>query len=143
MQTFLRQQSLGWVAAIVSLATFATQGLAYQSQQVGDLSVTFHATPNNQPVANQPSEVWIQIKQGDAIVSPSACQDCRLSLLAPDGQLLNQFEAEELQPLNNTGYEGAFGTTIIFGAPGDFLVQVEGTVNRQPIDLLFPVPVQE
>lgn len=142
MQKFLRLRGLAWVTAIVSLSTAATPVLAYQSQQVGDLSVTFHATPNHRPVANQPSEVWIQIKQGETIVSPSACQNCRLSLLAPDGQLLNQFEADELQPLADTGYEGAFGTTMIFGAPGDFLIQVEGTVDRQPIDLLFSVPVQ-
>lgn len=142
MQRFLRQRGIELTWAIASLAVCATQVSAHQSQQVGNLSITFHATPDDRPVANQPSQVWVQIKQGDTIVSLSECQDCQLSLQAPDGQLLNQFDADELQPLAAMGYEGAFGTTMVFGAPGDFLVQVEGTVNQQPINLLFPVPVQ-
>lgn len=141
MQKFLRQRGTELAAAIVCLAACATQVYAYQSQQVGDLHVTFHATPDDRPIANQPSDVWIQIKQGDAVVLPSACQNCRLSLLAPDGQLLNQFEGDELQHFETA--TGAFGTTMIFGASGDFLVQLEGTVNQQSIDILFPVPVRE
>lgn len=142
MQKNLCQRGLELAVAIACLAACATQVSAYQSQQVGDLNVAFHTSPDDTPTANQPSDVWIQIKQGDAIVSPSECQNCRLSLLAPDGQLLNQFDGDELQPLRATGYEGAFGTTMVFGAPGEFLVQVEGTVNQQPLNLLFQVPVQ-
>lgn len=131
--------SLAWA---IGCLMSATEAKAYQVQQVGRFNIAFHVTPDDQPIANQPSEVWIQIRQGDAIVPSSRCQDCRLVLLAPDGQPLNQFDGEELQPIGSTVYEGAFGTTMIFGAPGTFLVQFEGTIDRQPIDLLFAIPVQ-
>jgi hypothetical protein len=143
MQRFLRQRGVEFAWAIVALAICATGGNAHQAQQVEDFSIIFHAAPNDRPIANQPSAVWVQIKQGDSIVSLADCHNCRLSLLAPDGQLLNQFDGDELQPVGTMGHAGAFGTTMIFGAAGDFLVQVEGSVNGQPIDLLFSVPVQD
>lgn len=143
MQRFLLRQALGLVSVISCLAASVTGVYAYQSQQVNDLNVTFHLAPNDQPTVNQPSEVWLQIRQGDSIISRSECYQCRLSLLAPDGQLLNQFDGDELQSSSSAEYVGAFGTTMIFGAPGEFVVQVEGVVNRQPINILFPVSVRE
>jgi hypothetical protein len=140
MQKIMSQQVIGFAWAIGCLLASTTGANAYQLQQVGNLSVAFHIPPYDRPIANQPSEVWVQIKQGESIVARSECQGCRLSLLAPDGQMLNQFDGDELQSLTAT--EGAFGTTMIFGAPGEFVVQLEGTVDQQPINLLFPVPVQ-
>jgi hypothetical protein len=142
MQRFLSRQIVGLAWAIGCLTAWAPAVDAYQVQQVGDISIAFHATPNDQPIANQPSDVWIQIKQGEAVIDRSECQNCRLSLLAPDGQILNQFDGEELQPIATTDYDGAFGATMIFGAPGKFLVQFEGTIDQQPINLSFAIPVQ-
>lgn len=143
MQGFLLRQTLGLVSITSCLAASATVVYAYQFQQVNDLGVSFHVAPNDHPIANQPSEVWLQIKQGDSVISRSECHHCRLSLLAPDGQLLNQFDGDELQSSRSADYAGAFGTTMIFGAPGEFVVQIEGVVNQQPINLLFPVSVRE
>jgi hypothetical protein len=142
MQKNLTRQMIGCVWATSCLTLWATEVYGYQVQQVGDVSVTFHVIPDDRPIANQPSIVGIQIQHGESTIARSECQDCRLSLLAPDGQILNQFDGAELQPLATTEYEGVFGTTMIFGAPGEFLVQLEGTIDQQPINLLFAVPVQ-
>jgi hypothetical protein len=142
MQKRLRYGGMGLAGAIGLAALCPVAAAAYQVQQVGDLEISLHVAAEDGPIANQPVAVWLQIQQGETLIPPSGCPDCRLSLLAPDGQLLNQFDGNELQPIA-AGDATGFGTTMIFGAAGDFLVQVEGTVNQQPIDLLFPVPVQE
>lgn len=141
-----RQIWLGITACLLGLliSTLSLPGQAYQQQKSNGLTLVFHPPSEERVIANRRTLVWIHIKRRNAqSVSLPNCQDCQFSLLAPDGQLLNQFDGTELSVVNTPNYPGAIGTTMIFGAAGKFKVRFEGTINGQLVQLLFPVIVRQ
>lgn len=134
-----------WALASILTVGLKSPVLAHQHTVVGPIGITFHAEPGDSPIANQPSNVWIHAERGDnSLVELDQCQGCRFLLLAPDGQVLNEFDTFEMQVFSPPpqGHEGAFGTSMIFGTAGEFSVQFQGTIDGQPIDILFPVSVR-
>lgn len=110
-------------------------------KKVQGMTIKFLTVPAK-VIANQPTKVVVRIERAHKVVQLKECEDCQLILQAPDGQQLNVFAArkQQLNPIE-VDRKAGFAAQMIFGAPGTFTVQVQGTVKMQKINVVFAVPV--
>lgn len=141
-----RVKTLLLLTLSVGLPLMAVPAFTHEVQTFGDIGVTQHIEPNDDPKAGEPNLVWFALThQGGQLIPLQDCQ-CRLALYAsPHPANDRPLQEPPLKSVNSEGYSGVPGADVTFPKAGAYELVFSGKPTKpnafEPFTFKFEVAV--
>lgn len=147
MRLFITHKPL--FASLFLQLIFCIPVLAHEIEIAGDVAVSLHIEPNDQPRARTPAKAWFAMtRKGGQIIPLTKC-NCQLAIYSVPHQegKTPPLMKPILKPFNVDQYQGIPGAIITFPKPGLYELELTGTAkpgaNYKSFQLSYEVTVRK
>jgi hypothetical protein len=105
--------------ALLLLTMFSAPAIAHNVEMAGDVAGTWHITPDENPKAGEPAQVWIALTRKGGEVLPLEQANCKLAVYPqPNTEGDQPILQPQLKAIAVEKYKGIPGADVVFPSPG-------------------------